>query len=515
MKKYFKHTWRAIVFLIPAFLAACSDIAEMEGDTTGGNLPELIREAKRLTGQVELLDIRQNGSPRKTRSGTENDDAPEICWDKYEMADQGGQEIALIPLRHKGRTAYTQLTREGRTRKNISRVSSRLIVRRDTLTGRPIAVIGTYLHPRDFDMQRLNGVTTDFSGTGFTGYFITSATDGRMLAGRHIVNGEEQFHFHRNPIPPHERGERNEEEEAEEELHLFLDIKNTPLDARTVSPDVSGKEEEENIKCTFCKKTWDDCDCITITPACRICGLKPPACKCDKCAVCGEIKVAGNCLCCSFCKKHPCECGGAGGDNGNDGNTDSGNNGGDSSGGGSGGGYGTGGGTGTGTGNGSAAGNPAKSSPTAITSAASKTVDSMKKLYGTQMAVCNFGVQTAFKAVFGNTNLPPGMTGRANDMVKAWENNPKYWQAITMAEAQDYANQGYFVVAGYINPIPGRSGHVVVIVPGEEKYSDSWGSNVPNTMDTGRNRREKKQWLSQSFRVSQKNDVYFYYYKKP
>ena len=84
-----------------------------------------------------------------------------------------------------------------------------------------------------------------------------------------------------------------------------------------------------------------------------------------------------------------------------------------------------------------------------------------------------------------------------------------------MAEAQNYANQGYFVVAGYINPIPGRSGHVVVIVPGEEKYSDSWGSNVPNTMDTGRNRREKKQWLSQSFRVSQKNDVYFYYYKKP
>lgn len=126
-----------------------------------------------------------------------------------------------------------------------------------------------------------------------------------MLAGRHIVNGEEQFHFHRNPIPPHERGERNEEEEAEEELHLFLDIKNTPLDARTVSPDVSGKEEEENMKCTFCKKPWDDCDCITITPACRICGLKPPACKCDKCAVCGEIKVAGNCLCCSFCKNTP------------------------------------------------------------------------------------------------------------------------------------------------------------------------------------------------------------------
>lgn len=325
-----------------------------------------------------------------------------------------------------------------------------------------------------------------------------------MLAGRHIVNGEEQFHFHRNPIPPHERGERNEEEEAEEELHLFLDIKNTPLDARTVSPDVSGKEEEENMKCTFCKKPWDDCDCITITPACRICGLKPPACKCDKCAVCGEIKVAGNCLCCSFCKKHPCECGGAGGDNGNDGNTDSGNNGGDSSGGGSGGGYGTGGGTGTGTGNGSAAGNPAKSSPTAITSAASKTVDSMKKLYGTQMAVCNFGVQTAFKAVFGNTNLPPGMTGRANDMVKAWENNPKYWQAITMAEAQDYANQGYFVVAGYFNPT-GGSGHVVVIVPGEEKWSKTWNIDVPKTMDTGAGKREAQQLLSDSFGYKKKN----------
>ncbi|GAY29627.1 hypothetical protein PvtlMGM2_0480, partial [Prevotella sp. MGM2] len=91
---------------------------------------------------------------------------------------------------------------------------------------------------------------------------------------------------------------------------------------------------------------------------------------------------------------------------------------------------------------------------------------------------------------------------------------PKYWQAITMAEAQDYANQGYFVVAGYFNPT-GGSGHVVVIVPGEEKESDSWKCDIPQIMDTGEKKRYKKVPLSKGFGLSKKNNIKFYYYKKP
>ena len=33
------------------------------------------------------------------------------------------------------------------------------------------------------------------------------------------------------------------------------------------------------------------------------------------------------------------------------------------------------------------------------------------------------------------------------------------------------------------------SGHVVVVVPGEEGYSKNWGGKIPNVMDTGENKR--------------------------
>ena len=121
--------------------------------------------------------------------------------------------------------------------------------------------------------------------------------------------------------------------------------------------------------------------------------------------------------CCDICHKTPCECS----DN-NDNN--SGNSEGSSSG--SSGSSGGGGGTSIGGGN----SNNSSSSTSHITSkenlrkAASGSVEQMKNKYGLEMAVCNFGVQTMFKAIFGDTDLPPGMSGRANDMVTVWENHP-------------------------------------------------------------------------------------------
>ena len=131
------------------------------------------------------------------------------------------------------------------------------------------------------------------------------------------------------------------------------------------------------------------------------------------------------------------------------------------------------------------------------------------------MAVCNFGVQTMFKAIFGDTDLPPGMSGRANDMVTVWENHPEYWVPTELSKAQELANAGYFVVVGWKNPDTGRSGHVSVVVPGKEVYSSSWGCYVPVTMDTGYKKRESYMSLSRGYGSNKKNDVKFYYYKKP
>ena len=128
------------------------------------------------------------------------------------------------------------------------------------------------------------------------------------------------------------------------------------------------------------------------------------------------------------------------------------------------------------------------------------------------MSICNKGVQEAFKAIYGSSDLPPGMKGQANEMAQAWAQNPKYWQHISMSEAQDYANKGYFVVAGYINPK--GHGHVVIIVPGKMSPSSKWKCAVPRTMDTGSNKRLSNTLLSNSFGKDKKSQIHYYYYKR-
>lgn len=66
-------------------------------------------------------------------------------------------------------------------------------------------------------------------------------------------------------------------------------------------------------------------------------------------------------------------------------------------------------------------------------------------------------------------------------------------------------------MAGYRNP--NGSGHVVVVVPGEESYSPSWSDYVPKVMDTGEDKRTDSQPLSLSFGDDKINDVEFYKYK--
>ena len=152
-------------------------------------------------------------------------------------------------------------------------------------------------------------------------------------------------------------------------------------------------------------------------------------------------------------------------------------------------------------------------SPSEIKKAANIAVNYVIQTYdninnGKQLAYCNIGVAKAFETIFNTTELN---NMRANDMVKYWNNNPQHWEKIEMAKAQSLANQGYFVVAGYINP--NGSGHVVVVVPGEEGYSKNWGGAIPNVMDTGRNMRTDSQTINYSFNKNLIPYVEFYKYK--
>lgn len=67
-----------------------------------------------------------------------------------------------------------------------------------------------------------------------------------------------------------------------------------------------------------------------------------------------------------------------------------------------------------------------------------------------------------------------------------------------------------FVVAWWKN-YDGH-GHVVVVVPGEEEYSGTWGEYVPVVMDTGDGKRYEKVKISVGLSGDKKNDVVFFKY---
>lgn len=141
----------------------------------------------------------------------------------------------------------------------------------------------------------------------------------------------------------------------------------------------------------------------------------------------------------------------------------------------------------------------------AVKNAVQQTIESN----GSKIPACNIGVNNAFVNLYKSTELK---NKKANQMVAYWKSSAN-WQQISMSQAQQLANKGYFVVAGWINPT-GHSGHVVVIVPGNETYSPSWGQSVPRIMDTGPNRRSDNLPLSAGFSSGKKNEVLFFKYKK-
>lgn len=220
----------------------------------------------------------------------------------------------------------------------------------------------------------------------------------------------------------------------------------------------------------------------------------------DYCGRCGRLKL--QCVCCPVCHNFPCSCShGGGGEQGEiitctkPGCPDP---------------YHCNGTCGGGTAGGTAGVGTMQIVARDITTAAGLAVDEVIKLSGKTVARCNVGVNLVFKMLSNYTKHLDGM--RANDMVKHWRSHPDEWVRLESGEeAQRMANDGWFVVAGWINPEPNGSGHVVVIVPGEMVSSRS--GKMPVCMDTGNNMRSEKQSLSQSFGRDKLPNVEFYYYR--
>jgi RHS repeat-associated protein len=147
-----------------------------------------------------------------------------------------------------------------------------------------------------------------------------------------------------------------------------------------------------------------------------------------------------------------------------------------------------------------------------ITQAASGAVDAVvaEDAGGAQPARCNVGVNTAFTKLTGSDEL----SGKnANAMTQYMMNSPNF-TPINMSEAQEAANNGQIVIAGWVNPT-GSSGHIVMVVPGQcEKgnWNGEKGVPIPVVMDTGVNKRTKSKGINYSWGKDKHADVIFFLY---
>lgn len=256
-------------------------------------------------------------------------------------------------------------------------------------------------------------------------------------------------------------------------------------------------DKERCAKCNFLVKY---CNC------CRTCNEPKPYCRCNAYDVNGPDNN----------KENP----NGGSDSGFYGNSNSGGQGGNPGGGS----YSGGGGFGIG---GSSGNNQHKPNPgqhtayqipsSKMISQANATVSLMIIRHKEVMAVCNLGVQNHFQATFPRQH-PPGMNGLANEMVRAWRNSPRSWVRIqgkdlkeTLQMVKERVNAGLYVVAGWENKIPNKSGHVVVVLPVQGRPSRYWGTEMPKVMDTGQNKRGAC-YLDESFGKNKIPDVEYYYY---
>lgn len=485
-----------VLLLSALILCSCSgmyvDERWDELEDSNNDPPQLIKESRMLIEQnnfdVQYPSMGVQTQTRKTTKGSTS--SIEICWNEYSTHTDNGEEIIIVPMRGEDRFAYYRISKQtGRTQRGLYKQQSTLIIRQDKSSQDPIVLVGTYVFPKNYTEEFLQGVGLDFNKQGFTGFYLVSNLDGTLIYGERYMRGEKELSFKPNPTPPTERKKAKEDanRHKHEKVHLYLDLQPEIKSVLTKSL-LYSIESDYGETCSFCGEPVDECECIEVV-YCDNCKKPIDDCTCDQCPECEHQ----TCICCDYCGKYPCECsshitpgGGSGG--GGSYNPPGNNNDNDDE-------------------NQTEHIFPLEE----LSLKASETIAEMINLYGESKAVCNLSVQHMFQSLFGSGNLPPGMTGLANNMVQAWLNNPNYWTQIDLEDAQHYANLGYFTVVGWINPT-GGSGHVAVVVPGEEFHSANWKCFVPMVMDSGANRRDDSCPLSNGIGPDKKEHTNYFYY---
>ncbi|WP_234119140.1 hypothetical protein [Bacteroides thetaiotaomicron] len=419
-------------------------------------------------------------------------------WSTLQTYQDEENDVQTLMLKSKSTVSGLTYTRsKGKEKAQINVATFKLVIWK--IEGALVGRIMTYLPDNRFYKDSLNCISKlgyELENTNYSGIRLVSTLDGMFLYGDKYEKGQHLFHFlptetYRKSISKKDSTKSSITRSNLTEDHIFLKFISERCKLETRS--VYTTQESGDFYCSFCGRPANQCTCITVTPPkvyCPRCGMETKYCLCcNRChnypCKCCKSCFHYPCICCNICHHYPCTC------------------------------YSTGGGGSSGSGNPGSGSTPQGSHKKTAAIIKSVTESAVRKVLNDHnndkiTAHCNEGVRNAFEKLF-KSNILDNMN--ANTMTKYWINNPKQWEPIQMSKAQNLANEGYFVVAGYINPT--GSGHVVVIVPGTETLGNWNGTRtyLPNTMDTGSRMRSTSQPINRSFGKSKHNKVIFFKYK--
>lgn len=490
-----KHTVYIIIFLIlpVVWIVSCKDDTFQQSDRISQESPAMKDVTSLLSyySGVSLPDMAKTfhvDSVSSTR-GVElakGLSGAKVDWENIRSFKKGKTDIHLIPLQPDSPVLGLSYTRiDGKKQTQVSVAYFKLQVRKtqDRLIGR----VMTYIPDSKYRRRKHNKISElgyDLRGSRYSGVCLYSTLDGIFVYGEKYNNGQLLFRFrprhfdymHGDTLSLHGDSLKTEVPNYKIHINLFNDNKTT-RGIMAYDDDESGVV----LYCSFCGMPVDECSCVVITP-----DPEPtPPWELEECFECGL--PVNFCICCRTCGHYPCTC----------------------------------------TWGPAPTPDPSEPDPSTpdipspnpekhqfttskIKEITKKAVDKVIADHNgnKSKAYCNEGVRNAFNQLFSTKELN---NLNANAMTKHWKNNPSSWEKISMDEARRYANDGYFVVVGWINTE--GSGHVAVIVPGDGDYREKWGGTLPNTMDTGSNKRWTSKSLQYSFGADKKNDLLYFKFK--
>lgn len=334
---------KLLTLLSCLFYCRCTDTLIQEINTTTSTNSDILSRAKLIMHNYEntfsLPNILKRSDTITSRSIDLHYAIDAIpIWDEVWEEENGEENILFVPLQNSKELYSRIVVKEGNIGSNyFSKSFSRLLVR--TKHGHTLAHVITYLPERHYAKNYWKALQTigyHPEEANFHGTIIISELDGTLKHGIIYKNGVPIIRFTQSHQPNSTISQPNDEHcqhnhynEQNRKIYEILGIKKTKprilldfYNGETTTLSYSRGNENDDLTCSFCGKSVDDCNCVTCEGEyirCPNCGIPNIFCVCTSpeplCPTC----LNNPCICyhnnCRTCNTFPCICQSGGGGN--------------------------------------------------------------------------------------------------------------------------------------------------------------------------------------------------------